>query len=353
MAHQWDRGVLTASSWHGLEEVGALAGADGMIAKGLASGAWPSAVRFDEAWAYRRETGLWTHATGWRSVVASYQAHADRCLGMVGDRYTATTPDEWQTLVRAAVDAGARPTGAFSLAGGTRVLATFEVGESNGLRTQLLLADAFDGTMHLTCGTTSVRVVCANTLSSAMRADGKDMAKLRHTASLPDKVAILAKSIGQAITDGAKVRAAYQRAEQTVLSRADAERAFDLLFPRAPRDAAKGAVTRADNARAEAIQAMQRPENNAGTTLATLWNAATWLVDRTGDGKPRPTRGEAEALDSLLFGSRAERVQEVQTIVQVIMRDGSIQDMTAPEAARAGVDARTMGASVLDAMLSE
>jgi hypothetical protein len=272
----------------------------------------------------------------------------------VGDRYTATTPEEWQTLIRAAVNAGARPTGAFSLAGGTRVLATFEVGESNGLRTQLLLADAFDGTMHLTCGTTSVRVVCANTLAAAMRSNGKDMAKLCHTASLPEKVAILARSIGTAIADGAKLRVAYQRAEETALTRKQAERAFDLLFPRAPQGATKGAITRADNARAEAVQAMHRPENDCGPTVATLWNAATWLVDRTGDGKPRPTRGEAETLDSLLFGARGERVEEIKNIVQVIMRDGSTVDMTVPEAVRAGaIGPETSGTSLIEWVLDE
>jgi hypothetical protein len=73
--------------------------------------------------------------------VGSYSAHPERVLGAV-DRFRATACDEWRDLVKAAVAAGAKPTGAFSLRDGSRVLATFEVGISNGLRTQLLLVDA-------------------------------------------------------------------------------------------------------------------------------------------------------------------------------------------------------------------
>jgi hypothetical protein len=345
MAHEWHRGVLNASSWHGLEEVGVMVGADGMIGHGERSGAWPVALRFDGV---ATLGGL--KAPG-RALIAAYAAHPDACLSVVGDRYRATTPEEWRTLVRAATAAGARPTGAFSLRDGSRVLATFEVGQSNGLRTQLLLADSFDGSMRLTCGTSSIRVVCANTLSAAMRADGADMARLRHTASLEEKVKVFAGSIGDAIAKGEKVRAAYHRAEETRLSHADAQRAFDLLFPRAARDADKPAQTRADNVRADAMRAMAHPVNNAGPTLATVWNAATYLVDRNADGTARATRG-GDALDSMLFGARAERVEEIQTMIEVILRDGSIQTMTAPRAIEAGVTPAIVGRTMLEDMLA-
>lgn len=346
MAHEWTAGVLTTSSWHGLEEVGELIGAEGMIAAGEYSGAWPTSLRFDEV---RTLGGL--VAPG-RAIVASYKGLPDACLSVVGDRYRATTPEEWRVLVQAATAAGARPTGAFSLRGGTRALATFEVGQANGLRTQLLLADSFDGSMRLTCGTTSIRVVCANTLSASLSADGAGMAKLRHTASLEQKVAALAESIGSAIEHGEKVREAYHAAEKMKLSRGEAYAAFDRLFPLAPVDATKGAKTRAENERTEAQRAMALPVNNAGSTLATIWNAATYLVDRTVDGAARPIRGD-EALDSMLFGARAARIEEIQTMIGVIMRDGTTRYVPAPEAIRMGANGGgSVAASLLDEILA-
>lgn len=346
MTHQWDRGVLASSSWHGLEEVGEMVGAEGMIAAGEYAGAWPTGLRFDSL---RTSGGLL--APG-RAVVATYKGHDDRCLSVVGDRYRATTPAEWRALVQAAVAAGGRPTGAFSLREGARVIGTFEVGTSNGMRTNLLLADAFDGSMRLTCGTTATMVVCANTMAIALKNDGAGMAMLRHTSSLEQKVNVLAESIGEAIATGEKVRATYHKAEALRMRSVDMSKVFDKLFPEASDDADKAARTRAENARIEASRAVSNPLNNAGPTLATLWNAATYLVDRTADGKPRATRG-GDALDSMLFGARAERVAEIQTVIEVILADGRIQPMPAPQALAAGVDPRIVGRSVLDDILAD
>jgi hypothetical protein len=346
MAHEWHRGVLTASSWHGLEEVGTMPDSGSMIAHGERSGAWPTAVRFDEL---RTAGGL--VAPG-RAVVATYATHPEACLSVVGDRYRATSAEEWRQLVQAATAAGAKPTGAFALRDGSRVLATFEIGTSNGLRTQLVLADAFDGSMRLSCGFSSIRVVCANTLSAAMSQDGADMAKLRHTASLETKVNVLAESIGKAVKSGDKVRAAYHAAEELRLSQAQAIDVFDRLFPKAADDAEPTAKTRAENVRADARRAMANAVNNAGPTLATLWNAATYLVDRTADGKARPTRG-GDALDSLLFGSRGERVSEIQTIVDLVMKDGTIKSVPAGDALSMGVDRTQIGRKILDDMLAD
>jgi hypothetical protein len=345
MSHEWHRGVLTTSSWHGLEEVGVMADDGAMIAHGEKSGAWPVSLRFEKLF-----TPAGLVAPG-RGIVATYATHPEACLSVVGDRYRATTPDEWRSLVRAASAAGAKPTGAFALRDGSRVLATFEVGQTNGLRTQLVVADAFDGSMRLTCGFSSIRVVCANTLSAAMSADGAGMAQLRHTASLETKVNVLAESIQNAVANGDKVRAAYHKAEETRLTKDQAIAVFDRLFPEAPKDAEKAAKTKADNVRADGRRAMANAVNDAGPTLATLWNAATYLVDREADGSARKTRGDA--LDSLLFGSRGDRVGEIQTLIEVILKDGTVQTLPAGEALAIGANPETVGKKVLDDMIAD
>jgi hypothetical protein len=313
-----------------------------MIAQGERSGAWPTALRTETI---LTSSGL---AAPGKAIVATYAGHPEACLAVNGDRYRATATTEWRTLVRAAVAAGAKPTGAFALRDGARCLATFEVGQTNGLRTQLVLVDAFDGSLKLTCGFSSVRVVCANTLSTCLSSDGAGMAMLRHTASLETKVNVLAESIQLAIASGDKVRDAYHQAEATSLNREQAIGIFDLLFPAAPEGTPAGrAKTLADNMRADARRAMANPVNNVGATLATVWNAATYLVDREADGSARKARG-GDALDSLLFGSRGERVNEIQTIVDVVLRDGSVRSVPATEALDMGVDPKLVGRAFLD-----
>ena len=111
MAHDWDRGVLNASSWHGLEELGTFATSADMIAHGERTGAWPVAVQLRAL----QVAGFECEPPTEQAVVASYVNHRARSVGVVGSRYTATTPESWRSLVQAAEKAGAKPTGAFSL----------------------------------------------------------------------------------------------------------------------------------------------------------------------------------------------------------------------------------------------
>lgn len=348
MSSMWDRGVLNASSWHGLEEIGAMADADDMIQHGERSGAWP--VRLSSDQLVTRE-GLLAPA---KAIVATYAAHEPRVVGVVGARYRVTEAAEWRDLVRAATAAGAEPTGAFSLEGGSRILATFSVGRSNGLATNLMLADSFDGTMRLSCGFTTIRVVCANTLAAAWAQDGKDFAALRHTMALEEKVKRLTAAIGAAIESGQSVKNKFSEASRMILAQASKSAAFDALFPPADPESSKIAQARAEKSRAEAVAAAAMPINRVCDTLGnlgTLWNAATYLVDRNIDGSPR-NFGDADGLNSLLFGAKHKRLEEIQYQIEVIMRDGSVERMLVAEATEHGVDHAQIGRSVITDILS-
>ncbi len=346
MAHQWHSGVLTASSWHGLEEIGVMTSADDMIRHGERSNAWPVKIDYSDV---VTTCGLTVDK---RAVVATYESAARAAVGVCGGRYAATTPESWRALVQAAVEAGAKPTGCFALAGGSRVLATFDVG-GNGIRTHLVIADSFDGSLKLTVGTTSVRVVCANTLASSLRTDGEDMAMLRHTTGLESKIAGLKSAIQLAVRDGEKVKAAFDKAEHTILTNDSYERAFNLLFPEAPEGSSKVAVTRAENARRDAMIAASMPINRVAGNVGTLWNAATYLVDRNADGSKRKVRGEASALENMLFGTRADRIDEIQSLIDVVMTDGTYQKMTVNEAAEHGISAKAIAESFMAEMLGD
>ena len=146
------------------------------------------------------------------------------------------------------------------------------------------------------------------------------------------------------------MRETYESASLTRLGRIEAEALFDRLFPVADEDAAGRAKTIAENRRTDARAAMALDVNNEGPTVATLWNAATYIVDRKPDGTARPIRG-GEALDSLLFGTRGKRIAEVQSLIEVVMADGSLQRMSVPEARGHGLDDSQCGASILADML--
>lgn len=352
MSNEYRQAVFATSSWKGLSEVGAMPDAGAMIAAGEASGCWPVGVAFD-----RIVTAGGLKAPG-RAVVANYADGSARALGVVGKQYRATAPAEWRELVTAAVAAGAAPTGVFQIGHGARVVATFDVG-GNGIRTQLVLADSFDGSLRLTAGTTCIRMRCANQMAAVMRADGAGMAALRHTANLETKVNALREAIGETIRTGEKVRDAYHQAEAISLSYAGAEAVLAALFPVRREASDKGyaaAQRRAETARENARRAMameiNRVESAAGgVSLATVWNGATYLVDRTENGAARPTRGDADAIDSLLFGARAKRIEEIQAVVEVVMTSGELKRMTVGTAREHGIDDRQIGRRLLAEML--
>jgi Domain of unknown function (DUF932) len=323
MTHQWHKGILNASSWHGLEEVGELLNADHLIQKGEDVGSYPTQVAISKNVTVNPFGGDYIPSTS-RSVVGQYKDGTVSVLGSVGDKYNATTPDEWRSIIRAAGEAGAKPTGAFSLAGGSKVLATFEVDQAStgsGIRTNLMLCDSFDGSVNLTCGFTSIRVVCANTLSAALRSDGKAMAKIRHTRSLSEKVEALGEAIIAAIDGGKAIREMYQNARKYQLTGSEMDALMDSLFP-VPEVEGRGR-TRALNKREEMYDAMILSENQDGNTLASVWNGATWLVDRNVDGSSRRARGDADRLDSLLFGQRGKRILDIQSVVQAMLDNGA------------------------------
>ncbi len=348
MSSEWDRGVLNASSWHGLEEVGTFAEPGSLLAHGLRTGAYPVSLTSEKL---TTPGGLVARET---AFVGAYQNHPARILGVNGKRYTATTPAEWASLISAAEQAGAKPTGAFSLAGGSRVIATFEIGTANGLVTNLLLADSFDGSMRLTGGTCSIRPVCANTVSAAISQDGEGMAQLLHTRSLGEKIEALRAGIDAGIKRGEKIKATYKAATETLLDKNQAAAILDSLFPEAEKGASKAEQTKAENVRNDARRVAALPINHVGGTgnLATIWNAATYLVDRNANGTHRKARGGADSLDSLLFGSRAKRIQEIQHTIEVVLADGSIGRRVAADLIESGaVDPRSVAKQVLADML--
>ena len=348
MSSQYDRGVSVLPTWHRQEEIVSMSSGDELVAHMLRVGALPTSVTEEGLWTSH---GLRVDSTH-RAIVASYQGHPDRVVGVVRGRYQAVDPSEFKALVTAACYAGAVPDGGFALDDGRRTIAAFTLPSApEGFSSHFVIADSYDGTTQLMAGGTMIRVVCSNTMAAARGRDGKGWATARHDSSLSDKIEVMASAIGDSITRGVATAETYAEAEETALTRDGFEHLFDRLFPKAPEGASRKLVTMRDNARGDAMAAMAHPVNRAhdGRNVASLWNAATYLVDRKADGTPR---GSQDALvGGLLFGAQAKRVEEIGHIIEVMMSDGTCEHMTSYEATAAGVDTGQIGSSILDAML--
>lgn len=340
--------VQATSAWRDLQTPGTFKSADEFIAAAQASRQWPLALRTEKV---LTESGLVAPGV---ATVASYPSGPDKALAINGTRYNGTAADDWREIMHAIVNAGGVPTGIHAFKKGAVVAASFQVGHDNGVRTNFVAVDSFDGSTELLYGDTSIKIGCWNSFVAFLRGDGHRAAKARHTASLEEKVKSMIAAIPVAIKHGIDAREALYRAEGTFLSRPDADRVFDQLFPRATDDSSQAAKTRADNNRSEATSAMLLPINNVGSTLGTVWNAATYLVDRRADGESRARKG-GDTLASMLLGgagSRRDRIEQIQTIVEVMMADGSVAPMTVTEAHHAGVDDGQIGSAILQDMLS-
>ncbi len=351
MTDYFARGIMSVShgaSWHGKETLVSLPDTATMLREGRAIGALPIGLRFSALNA--GPLGVDSH----RAVCADYQAHPSQVVGVVGGTYRYTELSELAALCDAAEKAGATPTGLFSLHNGSVVCATYQVsGEAHGMRTHLLILDSYDGSTPLMAGMSVIRAVCQNTVSAALSRDGGGFGRIKHTASAEEKINVMVDAVGCTVRSGAKVTDSMARAEMMRLDAASAKVAFDRLFPPAPEGAKPSAVTRAENIRDEARRAARLPVNVAGPpgTLANLWNAATFLVDREVDGSLRPCRGDAMA--SMLLGTRAERIAEVQAVIETVMRDGTIQRLSVADARSHGIDDRQIGRAILADMMGE
>ncbi len=336
MAHEWHAGVLSASSWHGLESVEALPDAATLIRRGEQTGAWPLAVA---------TAPLSTTINGYqcavpgRAVLATYADGKTRAHGAVGNGYKPLSPAEWRATVEAAVKAGGKPSGAFALYGGARIVATFEIPGGNGgsgLANNLVIADSFDSSTGHVIGSSTIRVVCANTMAMFLRAGGH--ATVRHTASIDDAAKELRGAMEEHIARGEKVKITYQQARQARLTdfpKATISKFLEGLYP-TPTDEIRrdkpAVATKMIGAQDEFFRAMALPVNaDGGGSVASLWNAATYLVDRKADGSAREVRGDKDGtgrLASMLFGSRGKDVVQVQELVEELLANGEVRERT-------------------------
>ena len=209
-----------------------------------------------------------------------------RVLGVVGNVYTTVTNErafEWADELVGGFGAHFKTAG--SLYGGRVVWMYLEVpfkievpGDS-ALRTGLYLTNSHDGSSHVECAFTTVRIVCANTLAMA-KATGVDRVRIKHTVSAPSKLAEAQRVMH--LADGARERSA-KLAETLFAKSIDASQVAHVLDEVFPLPDVKGidydslsrgdkkALTGAQNKRDAVLAAYNSANLGAPAVRGTAW----------------------------------------------------------------------------------
>lgn len=368
MTANFDRGVFSFDSvsrngapWH---KQGKVVNATNLVPHAYAVGAWPESVSMVPT-LYKLPDGSTVEGQA-RGTMCVYSPESGRPPAINGeglsDRYHPLSPSQWDRLNQAATDAGAIPDGAFSLVNGSKRVSSFALpntaaGKAGAIANWFLLSDSFDGSSNLMGGATSIRVVCTNTLASAIASDGRRMGKVRHTASIDTRAEDLHRAIVDSIQSSRATAALMARAADRRIS---GEELIELLADWYPLAASATDRQRAnvERDRAALLTAAKRPENRVGegrdaANLATLWNAATFLIDRETDGSKRAVRGGGSRVDSIVVGAMAREANEVLTRIRVLLRDGSETEVDAREAVAMGVAPELTGRAIVADLLGE
>lgn len=265
--------------------------------------------------------------------VAIVRKTDERVLGVVGDGWQVLQPWEmfdWtDSLVR---EGQIKYHTAGSLRGGQKVWLLAKFDESVILPTDrvgkyLFFLNGYDGTQSIVINSTAVRVVCMNTTRLALRDGRANEIRIRHTASMMDRMEAARAALGIAREHG-KVYDGLMRALTQLRMTGDRWNEYtNVLVPN--NETAKN-NTRAENARRKIIELAitgrgQDIPGVAGTGYAA-YNAVTEFANYF-----RASRGGAEMqerrFESSLMGSGDEFIQAA--VVQLdtyLKQDGIIVD---------------------------
>ena len=194
-----------------------------------------------------------------------------------------------------------------------RVHGTLQIANDDCVDKYLLITNSHDGSRPVSIQFTPIRVVCANTLSLALKRTAADhRLTVRHTASagarIQDAGAFLA-GINDLFDQNAEVfRLLARRSVRTI----DLRNYLQVLFP----DPAEGSMR--NRARATREKILARFEDGLGTdtTQATWWRAYNALVEHVDHAR---NAGNADArVTSAWFGQgRSLKEQGLTTALQL------------------------------------
>lgn len=250
---------------------------------------------------------------------AVVRTDTDEVLGVVGNSYVPVQNREaFAFLDSIAADGSLRYHTAGALRKGERVWLLAKLPGRIRVRSSedvsekyLLLSNSHDGSSALRVFFTSIRVVCANTLTMADREGRGEGVGIRHRGDLPSKIRQAREVLGVAARYFDDLEGQFDVLARHYPSHAQVSAYFNALYP----DPVEGNPARSRNVRDELFRLFEGGKGQdipeIKSTSWAMFNALTEYVDHH-----RPTRARSEPeraanrLDSSWFGTGARLKEE-------------------------------------------
>jgi phage/plasmid-like protein (TIGR03299 family) len=240
------------------------------------------------------------------------------CLGVVGSDYRVIQNRDAFSFVDSILEAekGAHYESAGALGNGERIWtmaripgSDFAVGGTDAHESYLLFTTSHDGSGAGVAKLTTTRVVCQNTLQSALSGGGSVM-RFRHTKNVQDRLE-RAKLIMTGVTQDVKqLREKFEFLASKRMTKDSLVAVIDRLFPKSEDE--KSSQTRRDGIVAEVLKLYELNDGKNGNkaiagTGFNLFNAVTEYVDhfrsaRITEGRKGMTVQQARA-ENAVFGT--------------------------------------------------
>lgn len=191
----------------------------------------------------------------------------------------------------------------------------------------LLLCNGFDGTISLVITSTSVRISCLNTLRMALRDGRRHETRIKHTASLKEKLAAAKNALLQS-TAMADEHDAFLMGLVRLRMTGDMWNEFGQAVIPDPEEGKS--KSRAENARAQLMSlALTGRGQDIPGVAGTAYSAFNALVEyanyeRTSRGKTDELK-QANRFQSTLFGNSDKLIIKGTEVLNRFMVDNSIQ----------------------------
>lgn len=177
----------------------------------------------------------------------------------------------------------------------------------------VMLLNSHDGTASLTTQIVSIRPVCANTISMALRG-ASNVTKVRHTQNYKTKVDEAKRTLGLISGYYDNLQGVLDWMSEQEISKEGAEKFVEKLFPSTDEKTS----TRTQNIRNEVVALFERGRGNHGKTRLDLFNGLTEFVSHSRSVRTSEGGNETESrMASVLLGSGAALVQRGYNMLAV------------------------------------
>lgn len=241
-------------------------------------------------------------------------------LGVVGRSYTVVNNDALDAWGDALVDTSdAKYETAGSLRGGKVVFYSMELNHleinvggdavDEAIKTYLLLTNTHDGSRSLEALIVPIRVVCANTLTMAMRSASASF-RMRHIGSMDGKIAAARDALGITFRF---VEALKANAERLILKKVVDDQVYDIMSKAVWPVDPEWTPERMERATAVKAFEVYRTSPNLANIRGTAWGALNAVAEYADHEATFAPRGAGSAEDvrasSVLYGN-AKRAKE-------------------------------------------